>query len=319
MTRAWRHRALRACTAVAICAALGVPRGADADQAAAAAKVSEANDAYHRGDYRRAAELFEEAHRADPVPALQVNAAQAWRLAGERGRAADAYAAALSVVVGPHALGTKDRAFAERKLDELRKVVATLHVDEPLGATASVGHAQGRQIPLVVHLPPGTYEISARGSAGAALHKRVELRAGEARTVSLAPVGVAPAATDVAPPPGPSTQKASPPADDRPVSAVRVAGWSALATSAVLGGVTAYLGVRTLDAVDRWHASEPRELALHDEAVTLKAATNVTLAAAGVTAAVGLVLLLVPLGDGPAAPSAAISVRARGASVGAKF
>ena len=99
----------------------------------------------------------------------------------------------------------------------------------------------------------------------------------------------------------------------------RIAGWSALALSAITGGVSAYLGVRTLDAVDEWHASDRKDTGLYDDAVTLKTATNVTLVAAAGLAAVGVVLLLIPLDGGRAPARAQLAVGAREVRLEARF
>jgi len=301
-----RAFALAASIALAIGSGAGQAAAGDSERAAALAK--DASAAYDRGDYRHAAELFEQAHGLDPAASLEVNAAQAWRLAGELGRAADAYALALAAPAGSSGLGKSDRAFAQQKLDELLKSVATLSIDEPRGGTATVAHVTGAAIPVVVHLPAGKHVVAIKNPDGAVVRRDIELGKAEKRTISIVSdpgLGRSPGDKVEAPPPAtPSnTAPAAPPAAKAPDEArgmptVRVVGLVTLGAAAVLGGVTTYFGVRTLDAVDRWDKGYPNDLDAYDEATHLKTATNVLVAATAVTAAAGLVMVVIPAGGG---------------------
>jgi hypothetical protein len=74
-----------------------------------------------------------------------------------------------------------------------------------------------------------------------------------------------------------------------------------LALGIALGGVTTYFGIRTLDAADRWKSSNLTDLDAHDEAVTFKTATNVTLAVAIAAGAAGILMLVIPIDDAESA------------------
>jgi hypothetical protein len=268
----------------------------------AGALVRDAKKAYAARDYVRAAQLFEKAYAADPVPALRVNAAQAWRFAGDLPRAADAYAQALAAR-GSGALGASDRKFVRDKLAEIEKSTGKLRIDEPRGGKLSVAHIERAPIPAVVHLMPGSHEIRIEQPDGRSVTRTVELEASETSTLSVVS-DAPPPAPGAAPAPTPTPTKEPAPAQPKPpesgLPAVRIAGWTTLAVGVALGGVTGYLGYRTLDALDRWEESlaiGAPDNAAYDEATTMKTATNVTLAVAIAAGAAGILMLVIPLGD----------------------
>src|SRR5262245_20364678 len=155
-----------------------------ASEGGAEALVRDAKRAYATRDYERAAQLFEKAYAADPVPSLRVNAAQAWRLAGDLPRAADAYAQALAVK-GKDALGASDRGFVRDKLAEIEKSTGKLRIDEPRGGALSVAHVERTPIPAVVHLMPGSHEIRIERPDGSTVTRTIDLEAGETSTLSV--------------------------------------------------------------------------------------------------------------------------------------
>jgi len=312
LNRRARAVVVSAWIALALSSGARLAEAGDGDRAASLAK--DASAAYDRGEYRRAAELFEQAHGLDPAPSLEVNAAQAWRLAGELGRASDAYALALAAPAGSGGLAKADRAFAQQKLDELLKSVATLSIDEPRGGTATVAHVTGAAIPVVVHLSAGRHEVVIRNPDGAVVRREIELGKGERRTVSIVSEKTgpspSPAATSTVTTPAPAPPAHEAPEQKSGIPAVRIAGVVALGTAAVLGGVTAYLGVRTLDAVDRWDKDYPTNLDAHDEATRLKTATNILVAVTAVTAAAGVLMLVIPVRQSADRGSTRLTIRA---------
>jgi hypothetical protein len=81
--------------------------------------------------------------------------------------------------------------------------------------------------------------------------------------------------------------------EPRGSSLLPIAGWALIGSSAVIGGIAIYTGVRALDARDEYFASEFTDPSSRDEAAALRTWTNVAWVFAGATAATGAVLLFV--------------------------
>src|ERR1051325_7900167 len=112
-------------------------RGARADEGqtgAAREKFRQATEAHEKGDYRGAAELFEEAHRLSPAAGAKFNAGIAWDESGEPARAADDYETALEM----GGLTADEAKQAEERLGALKKLLGYVSIDEPAGATVEV-------------------------------------------------------------------------------------------------------------------------------------------------------------------------------------
>ena len=154
-------------------------------------RFREATDAYKEGRYSAAASLFEAADRLAPHPSTRYNAAAAWEEAGEAARAATGYEAAL-------ALDTLDegrRAVAEQRLASLKKTLARVKIQQPLGALVTVDHVQRAPVPTTFYLRPGSYNLAVeyRGDSSTS---RARVFAGRDHEIELdLPIGV------VAPPP----------------------------------------------------------------------------------------------------------------------
>ena len=256
--------------------------------------LDEAGAAYAAERYRDAAELFERAFAIDPVAPLLFNAAQAWRLAGERARAADGYARALELDrTGSTRLDALSRRTAEEKLAELRRDLAIIQVDSPRGATLEVGPARVT-VPARVHVEPGRHVVRL-DDRGTCSSQELDVQAGSTTRVAFV------LAPPTAPPPLPrevpsSGSEGVGPAEtgDQGLASHHVAGIVTLGLGGALGVVTAVLGVQTLRADDDWEASGFTDLPVREEAVRLKTATNVTLTFALATAGAGTILLLTP-------------------------
>jgi tetratricopeptide (TPR) repeat protein len=128
----------------------GVPRlaiaaddGADYQQ--------KATTAFALGKYAVAAENFEKAYEASPDPSLLYNAAQAYRLAGNKERALTLYENYLRVYGG----GEK-RADIEARIAELKKAVENdkMVTTRPPNDELSVGAAPGAAAPPPPAAPP---------------------------------------------------------------------------------------------------------------------------------------------------------------------
>ncbi len=261
--------------------------------------VERANAAHRDGQYARAAALFDRAFALDAAAALKFNAAQAWRLAGDGPRAADAYA--LSLVLhetGRGALDDISKVAAQDKLAELETTLGVIRVDEPEGATLAVAHVR-QPVPARVHVLPGSHTVTL-DHGGQRRTKTLDVIAGESVVVTFVTSDPAPNPRPVAPPPLP---EAPPTAGLAPH---HVAGLAVLGTGLALGIVTAVLGFETLGADDAWEASEFLDLNARDRAIDFKTATNVVLTAALVCGATSAVLLIIPATDD--APSVSLRV-----------
>lgn len=261
---------------------------ADDAQPAAREKFRQATEAHERGDYRTAAELFEEAHRLAPAAGAKFNAGIAWDESGNASRAADDYETALEM----GGLTEDEAKQAEERLGALRKVLGYLSVDEPAGATAEVEGTKAL-VPFRTHLSPGKHLIL--GTRGAATTTfEVDVHAGEVKHVVLElPAQPEPASKKVTPRPLPPDSghlaKEQPQASS---SAATTWGLVALGAGVVFSGVAVVLGVQTLKARDAWDASGHHDISKHDDAVQLRAFTNVAWGGAIVAGATGTVLLL---------------------------
>lgn len=264
---------------------------ADDTQGTARDKFRQATEAHEKGDFRGAAELFEEAHRLAPAAGAKFNAGIAWDESGESSRAADDYETALEM----GGLTEDEAKQAEERLGALRKVLGYLSVDEPTGATAEVEGTKAL-VPFRIHLSPGAHRIiGTRGTAKTVFE--VDIRAGEVKHVVLdlpLKTQIAPEQASPAPLRPDAGRLAKEGPEETPSSASTTWGWVALGAGAVFSGVAVVLGVQTVKARDAWDASGHHDLAKRDDAVQLRTFTNVAWGGALVAGATGAVLLLTP-------------------------
>lgn len=295
-------RAVYACIATLLVAAHAV--AADPANVERARKLEdEARREFARGNHARAAELFDQANRLTPFPEFRYNIAFSWDQAGEKARAADAYESAVR-------LGglDEDRAAASgSRLAVLKRELAYVRVVRPAGATVSVAHVERAPVPVEIHLPPGQHELVIELPGGRVQRQSIEASAGQTSTIAVEPE---PEPIDPLPPP------AAPPADpgerDRAgSSSTRTWGFVALGTGVVLGGVAAYLGLRTLDEKDQYEESGFQDRDAYDRGTTLRTWTNVALAGAIVSAGAGVTLLVIGSGSSPTEKQVGFRLRLR--------
>jgi hypothetical protein len=261
---------------------------ADETQPTARDKFRQATEAHERGDFRGAAELFEEAHRLAPAAGAKFNAGIAWDESGNASRAADDYETALEM----GGLTEDEAKQAEERLGALRKVLGYLSVDEPAGANAEIEGTKAL-VPFRIHLSPGSHRIvGTRGTATTTFE--VDIHAGEVKHVVLdLPLKPEPPQRTMTPPPlQPDDNRLAKEKPQTTSSAATTWGWVALGAGAVFSGVAVVLGSQTLKARDEWDASGHHDLAKHDDAVRLRTFTNVAWGGAIVAGATGTVLLL---------------------------
>lgn len=292
-----RPRALLVAVAVA-CASLGVgaPLAAQDAERQAAERFEAGTAAYQRGEYRAAAEQFEQALRLAPRAATAYSAALAWEGAGERGRAADAFETALA----QPGLSDAEAGDAQARLAGLNRLLGVVAVTAPLGGTVDAAHARALPIPARIHAAPGLIEVVVVAPGGARSTRTVDVIAGRTTTVAgdtKATLPRPPAAGGKPAPPGPRVAPAvaPPPADpdaERPPATGTVLGATLVGAGAIGGAVAIVLGVKAVDTRDAFVDGGSIDVEQHDDAIALRTATNVAWISAGVLAAGGLVLLI---------------------------
>lgn len=235
--------------------------------------------AYHRGEFRAAAEAFESAHAHAPRAATILNAGRAWDEAREPARAATAYRSALQL----GGLGPDDATHAKSRLDALEPQLARLRLSGPAGSMVSADAFGKIALPATVYVLPGEHELRVLLADGTTHSRRVGVKTGE-HAFSLAP----PPAT---PPPKPP-KATPPPPRDTGTSAQVVWGWIGIGAGTAAAGAAILLGVEALDARDRYDASDHRDAQARDDAESLRLWTNVAWAGAAVLAGTGVTLVL---------------------------
>ena len=314
-------------TSLAIVAALGVAARADAQttnegERPAAAIFDEGRAAFAKKDYATAARKFEEANLRAPRGQTNYNAAISWEAAGDTARASDAFASALE----DKALPAAAREHARERLAALERITLTLHVAASGTANATIAHVVDRPLPATVHVTPGRHELVVRFLDGSVVRQEIEARAGERVTFKVSPPALAdarpapaPAAVDALPGPLPApsspTQDAQPPSPDAPrgdaelrPSIQPMLGWIALGAGAVSLGAATYLGLRGIDARDRFDDSGGTDADARSSAIALRTWANVGWVAAGAFVATGVVLLVTAKRSFSKGPRAGISL-----------
>jgi tetratricopeptide (TPR) repeat protein len=313
---------------------LFVPRlalAAEPDLPRAAALFDAGNAAFERKDYRAAAQAYEEANRYAPRPGALYNAAVAWELAGQRGRAADTLLSIQGSFSGAEATEVKQR------LAALEKQLATLTLKANGDATATIDSGQAIALPATVHLEPARHTIAITCKAQPGSHELVlDVARGErvakefCASVAVAPGPPAPVGAPVAPAPVKvETPSQQPIEADSSSSALPTIGLVAASVGgaalvgALVTGLTAQAYKKDADdaaaraGVAKTRDVYDREAALVGDASsssqTFQTVTNVLLISGGVLVVGGIGLyLLAPRGT---SKSAGIDVRVVGSGV----
>lgn len=260
-----------------------------------------ARQAFADGRFADAAGHFRDAFKVVPDPATKYNEAFAWTKADEIAPAADAYEAALSFGDLPDDLA----AASSERLTALKTRLGYVIVREPLGARVSVAHARDVPVPARIHLLPGEHEVTMVRESGASETRAIEVTAGQTEVV----VFERPAA-ELQPSGAPPPNGLVPEREDEPTSsaAYPVLGWGLVGLSVAAGVATGVVGGMTLSKIDAFKATDNRDAALRDEAVTLQTTTNVLLAVAATTATAGVaILVFAPSSDDASEPTVSLS------------
>lgn len=245
------------------------------------------NQAYEQGNYRKAAEAFEQAHRLSPHSAVLFNAARAWWKMGESERAADNYAEAIR----RGELTSEQTLRARSALASLRKKLGWIIVSGAPDTKVSVGHQSDVSLPFTAHLAPGDHVLRLRRD-GDNWEQLVTVEADAPLSV-VAQKGLGP---DAAADPLREPTPAPPSAEGH---GQKTWGWVTVGVGSALGAGAVVTGLFTLNARNEFNglndgteenfsaASERR-----DEAKTWRTVTNVLAISGGGTALAGLTLLL---------------------------
>ncbi|MBK7580389.1 MAG: hypothetical protein IPI67_09315 [Myxococcales bacterium] len=302
--------ALAAC--VVLCSASGAFADDDAQTAEARRLYAEAKKLMGDKKYSEAALSFEAAGRLKTNAVALYTAAQAWELAREPGRAADAYALAL---VTPK-LNEAQKQKSEERLAELRKDLGTASVSGDDGTRVRLDDHMELAVPTKLHGIPGEHTLAIVRSDGTSDSRKLKLEAGKTVEVDA----------DERPETKPDKPKVKRVelAETRkaPVEEKKSTGPSPLKTLGFVGigaGVAALggavlLGLSAKDAEDTYKSRPSRETLDHAEGLESK--TNIMLIAGGVLTAVGVTLVVWPSKKQEKAPDqAALTLRVGPASV----
>lgn len=273
----------------ASCLGPGIAHGADDAQLAEARRLyNDAKKAMTEKRYKDAALAFEGASRIKAHAVALYTAAQAWELADEPARAADAYALALSTPK----LSDAQTKRSEERLVELQKKLGVVSATGNEGTRVRLDDHMEVGVPAKLHGVGGDHEIVITRSDGSSDTKQVKLTVG--KTLDL----------DAEARPEPEAEKKPEPETEvelsepakRPIEVKSDSGpWKTIgyvslgAGIAALGG-GALLGLSAKDAEDTYKASPTRET--FDHAKGLESKTNIMFIAGGVLTAGGVGLLI---------------------------
>ncbi len=302
--------------------ALSLSRPAFAQDGAVADPAAEARTQYQLGSqafsakkYSEAALHFESAASFRPHAVALYTAGLAWDNANKPERAADAYARALDVP----GLDAKQTATAKERVAALEKTLGTLVVSGGEGAKVQLDALTEAPVPARLHAPPGSHSLSVRAPGKPIDHREVTLEAGKVIELDLAKE-----AKPAAPPAEAEPPASAPPAKEAPPPRAREDFWTTRRAIGVgvagLGvavlGAGAVLGIQANGAKDAYDAGPTREA--FDHASSLETWTNVALISGAVALAGGIVLVVLPEGDGGEA-RVHMGLGPRGATLGGTF
>jgi hypothetical protein len=252
---------------------------ADEEHDSAAELFRRGLEAAAHKDYAVAARAFESAQRKSPHPVTAFNAGLAWQAGGEKARAADDFALALST-----GLADPQAADAKKRLATLEADLGRLAMRGPPGTAVVIDGAE-RPLPAHAYVTAGNVALEVRFADGRTATRTVVARANVETQVDLQ--ADAPASR-------PATEPA--PATEPPEA--RTGGWLGWAllgggAALVAGGVV--VGVVGAGARDDFVNGGSRDASQHDTAVSLRTWSNVLWIAGAVTGAVGAIVLVGPL------------------------
>jgi hypothetical protein len=249
---------------------------------------TEAKKALSAKKYSEAALGFEAASRIKAHAVALYTAAQAWELAGERARAADAYGRALAT---PQ-LSESQTERSKERLAALEKELGTARVVGKSGTKVVLDDHMEMTVPATVHGSPGAHVLSVTLPDGSTEKRALNFVAGQSQDVNL----------DQAPEPQPDMPTPKPvklaepkkqpvKAESAPPSPLwKTVGFVATGAGVAALGGAVLVGTSAKDAEETYEAQPSRET--FDHAKGLETRTNILLIGGGVLTAGGIGILV---------------------------
>jgi hypothetical protein len=278
-----------------------LPAFAQEDVQAASAAFAEAQRAQLRGDFPRAAELFEIADQAAPSPAALRSAIRNREAAGQ-----DVRAATLSLrAISRYGEDRETRKFAEQTVERLAPHLMRVRVtcDQPCSLSVDGGTVGGGYA-LVTEffVGDGPHMLEARWPGRESVTRSLDAQLGQSATIDLVAgprkESAPPPPPTTTPPPGalaPHTQPPAPgaqpstefsPSDTQRSGLSPAFFWAGTGLTLVAGGLLTWSALDTLRARDDYEKAPTR--ADYDHGVSLQRRTNIL---AGATAALGVITI----------------------------
>ncbi len=295
----WATLRAYACIFAVLLASAPLRALAGEDVAAASAAFAEAQKAQLRGEYSRAAELFELADQSAPSPAALRSAIRNRESAGQ-----DVRAATLALRALERYPDDKDtRELAQGALDRLSPKLARVRAtcNEPCQLVVDGGLVAAQPVAARdFFVSSGPHTVEAKWPDRPSVSKSVDGVAGAAQEVSFeAPPPSEKPAAPAAPPPAPAaaapaststtaTLDAPPKSSGGGLSPAVF--WVGTGLTVVAGGLLTWSGLDTLEARDAFEANPSQ--AGYDEGVKLERRTNIL---AGATAVLGVTTIAIGL------------------------
>ncbi len=269
---------------------------AEDDVAAASAAFAEAQKAQLRGDYSRAAELFELADQSAPSPAAMRSAVRNREAAGQEARAATLALRALERY--PNDKDTHD--VAQGAIDRLSPKLARVRAtcDQPCRLTVDGGLVSAQPVASRdFFVSAGPHTIEAQWSGRPSVARSVETANGATASVAFEAPPPAPETAPANKPEAPPPQSASGPTSNSAkldTGSASSGGWSpavfwvGTGLTVIAGGLTTWSGLDTLEARDAYEEDPSQDG--YDDGVKLEQRTNIL---AGATAGLGVATILI--------------------------
>lgn len=274
----------------------GPARGepSDRERKAAQASFQEAQKAFKAGDFRHAAEKFDEAYKRAPHHAPLWNAGRAWHRAGELTRAANIYAKYLREA--PPKAPDRNRAIVALKEVQAKLGRIDVHATDVSEVTVDGEPFEGEGVYVI----PGAHVVEGKTTNDSHEPVRVpqSVAAGETVSVALVPPKPPPAPAPVpvvAVVPAPPAAQPSPPTTQASSSGISPA-YFVVGTVLTLaaGGVTVWSGLDVSSKKKEYLDGEQTQ-AKYDAGKSAELRTNVLLGVTGglavLTAVTGLFLV----------------------------
>jgi len=272
-------------------AMLSTPRVAhaqdDAQTAEARRLYGEAKKLMGDKKYKDAALAFESAGRLKANAVALYTAAQAWELAGEAARAADAYALALATPK----LNDAQKQKSEERLGELSKELGVAAVNGDEGTRVRLDDHMEVGVPAKLHASAGEHTLHITRADGGSDTRKLTFEAGKSLEVDADE-------RPEAQPDAPKVKKVKlsesrkVPVDDSPKgpSAWKTVGFIGIGAGVAALGGGVLLGLSAKDAEDTYKKQPTRET--FDHAKGLESSTNIMLITGGVLTAAGVTLVV---------------------------